>query len=720
MNDLLACLSWFAVKPSRAQRAASVRFAVALCAVGLGLWPHLARAEWHSLTGPLPDHVGQINAIVSPDSSTVVFTADIDTDNVTELYAVAISTTTPIKLNPPLVNGGSVQTARVAVAPDSQTVFYIADQEVDNRNELFSVPIGGGVSTKLNGTLAAGGNVTQFKIDKDTNRIVYMADQETNEVFELWSVPIGGGTAVKLNGALVPGGNVVVFEIDPLSDRVVFSADAETDGKSELYSVPIAGGSVTKLNPPIVLTGGGDSGIGSNFAINPVVPVVVFIAREADARGGRVYSIPTAGGTPQQLSFNLLDTQRILHFLISPFGDRVVFSVGTRVGSTNAFKGTLHSNLIGAGGLADVTDTADPLFGTDNFRFLPDGSRVVYSFQKNAAAPIVLASATPLGVRSTLYSPGVSDPPLFNFVASNNSEWVMYQTSDSGLVRNVRMIPPTGGSFTNHGFGAFQAITPDSNRILYTRFLDAENHTDLFSAQVFGGGERNLSGMGGAGFVIDVRVSPDSKWVVFTAQVDGRHDLRASDGNEAQPPITGLSAANDGPKVVASPVAFTTVITGGEEISYTWDFGDGGSGSGSSTTHVYQQAGVYTATVTATGSANVVTATTTVYIGNAVVEVTDNQYTPQHVTIPHGGTVVWVLKEGVHSVTADDGSFEQPVGSDWPPFVHTFDHIAAASTNAPIAYHCSLHGASMSGTVTVTDVTEGGQNRTLLPLVRNE
>lgn len=681
----------------------------------VGLSPLTALAEWHSLTGTLPAHTGNVNYIISPDSRTVAFAADIDTDDVDELYAVPITGTTPIKLNPPLVEGGDVRSSRIAFSPDSQSVIYLADQEVDNRVEMFSVPAGGGLAAKLNPPLTAGGNVSQFKIDAKNGRIVYVADQETNEVFELWSVPVGGGTSVKLNGAFVTGGNIESFQIDPLSNRVVYSADAETDGKHELYSVPVAGGTTPiKLNPPIVLAGGGDSGICcGDFAVNPIIPVVVFIARETGALGGRVYSIPTAGGIPpNQVSFNLLSTQRLLSFRISPLGDRVIYNIGTRDGSTNAFKGNLYSSLIGGGGNANVTETADPLFGTDNYRILPDGSRVVYSFQNNAAAPARLESATMLGERTPLYVPGPSDAQLSNFDLSPDSDWVMFLTSAGGPEQNIRTIPPTGGGSTGHGLGRYQLITPDSGRIAYTRIVDAQSHNELFSAQIFGGDERNLSGLNETGFVVDVRASQDGAWIAFNTQIDGHYDLRVSDGTEAQPPITALAAANDGPKEVGVPISFTATITGGTQISYTWDFGDGGAGSGITTTHAYAQAGIYTATVQAVSSANSMTATTTVYVGNAVVEVSDNKYTPQDVTIPPGGTVVWVLKEGFHSVTADDGSFEQPAGNDWPPFAHVF--AGAASPHATtVSYHCSVHGLSMSGTVTIVE----GQFKVMLPVV---
>lgn len=691
---------------------------VCACANAQALGAQTARADWHTLTGPLPDYVGSVRFLISPDSRTVAFVAEIDTDNVDDLYSVPLTGTTPIKLNPPLAAGGDVEASRIAFAPDGQTVLYLADQEVDNRTELYRVPVAGGAAVKLTPPPVPGGNVLDFKIDGANDRVVYLADQETNDVYELWSIPLGGGASVKLSGGLVSGGDVGLYELDPLSDRVVFSADAETNGTYELYSVPVTGGAVLKLNPPIALSGGGDAGLYSEWAINPIIPVVVFNARQAGAPGGRIFQIPTAGGDLTQLSFEMLPVQRILGFRISPTGDRVVFNVGTRDGSTNAFKGKLYSNLIGAGQPADVSETPDPLFGTDNFRILPDGSQVVYTFQNNAAAPPRLEAATLLGVRTPLYVPGATDKQLYSFDLSPNSDWVMFETVPNGSQRYIQTISPTGGSPIIHAVGRFSLFSPDSSRLLYTRLADLNGHTDLFSTQIFGGDQRNLSDMGAQGSVGDVRMSADSAWVVFNVQINGRYELRASDGTEAQPPITGLSAANDGPKAVGFPVSFTSVIAGGEGVVYSWDFGDGSSGNGAAPTHAYASSGIYTATLQAASSANTVTTTTSVTVGDAVVEVSNNQYTPQNVTVPPGGTVVWVLKEGNHSVTADDGLFSQPAGTDWPPFKHTFaaSVTAASPSAATIRYHCTVHGQAMFGTVTVAD--GAGPNRALLPIVR--
>ena len=63
---------------------------------------------------------------------------------------------------------------------------YRADQDTDNIIQLYSVPIGGGTSIKLNSTLVSGGGVNDLKISQDSTTVVYRADQDTDGVVELY------------------------------------------------------------------------------------------------------------------------------------------------------------------------------------------------------------------------------------------------------------------------------------------------------------------------------------------------------------------------------------------------------------------------------------------------------------------------------------------------------------------------------------------------------
>ena len=105
-------------------------------------------------------------------------------------------------------------------------VVFVAAQENLDIRELFSVSIEGPASAaiKLSKTMPTGGNVgnapnrTAFAISPDGARVVYMADQDVDETFELYSVPVEGPPAsgVKLNPPLVSGGNAVSNLLDGL------------------------------------------------------------------------------------------------------------------------------------------------------------------------------------------------------------------------------------------------------------------------------------------------------------------------------------------------------------------------------------------------------------------------------------------------------------------------------------------------------------------------
>ncbi len=78
--------------------------------------------------------------------------------------------------------------------------------------------------------------------------------------------------------------------------------------------------------------------------------------------------------------------------------------------------------------------------------------------------------------------------------------------------------------------------------------------------------------------------------------------------------ISGLTAVSDSPTPLGTATHFTATITAGDDVTYTWDFGDGFGGSGAAPTHVYNQTGIYTVTVTAVNPVSTLTVLTTVEV----------------------------------------------------------------------------------------------------------
>jgi len=79
-----------------------------------------------------------------------------------------------------------------------------------------------------------------------------------------------------------------------------------------------------------------------------------------------------------------------------------------------------------------------------------------------------------------------------------------------------------------------------------------------------------------------------------------------------------LIVTNDGPTALGRSTVFTASVATGTDITYTWDFGDGGTGYGTVVTHTYGAADTYTAVVTASNGVSSVTAMTMVEVHHAV------------------------------------------------------------------------------------------------------
>ena len=194
----------------------------------------------------------------SPDSTHVAYVADQDVDGVLELYhATVASPGVTEKLNGPLVAGGSL--CNFAFSPDSQRVAYCADQDTDEVTELYTVALSApGASTKLSPALVAGGDVMAgYQFSADSSFLLYVADQEVDEKIELFRVDVAApGVTTKINGELVADGDVWDFKFRPDGTHAGYVATQEDLAVYELYEVAFDAPAVsTKLSAPMVGAG---------------------------------------------------------------------------------------------------------------------------------------------------------------------------------------------------------------------------------------------------------------------------------------------------------------------------------------------------------------------------------------------------------------------------------------------------------------------------------
>jgi Tol biopolymer transport system component len=331
------------------------------------------------LNDPLVPGGDAIASSISPDGSIVILRAGQISAN-GELYSVPIDgSAPPILLDAPGVDGWGLYASEVA--PDGTRVVYRANARSAENIALFSVPVVGGQAVELNIPLHGDDDVQLTpQITADSSRVVYMTG------YELYSVPIGGGISTKLSPPLAPGFSYVRFdfEISPGGDRVVFRADPEIYEFVKLYSVPVSGGAATELNGPIVA-----GQAVSDFAITPDGSQVVYRADQDSAGTFELYRVAIDGGATSKLSGPLVlggNVVGTLHegpsnhyardaaFEITAAGSRVVYRADQVV--DNLFE--LFSVSIDGGAVTRLGG-GEPGGGTvRSFELSPDSSTAVF------------------------------------------------------------------------------------------------------------------------------------------------------------------------------------------------------------------------------------------------------------------------------------------------------------------------------------------------------
>ncbi len=184
----------------------------------------------------------------TPDSTRLLYAGFCPPGSVfTQLWSVPATgpATAAVSLAGSFTTGGTVQ--GLAISPDSQRVVFSADRLVDERIDLWSVPILGPAAAlvQLNPSLVTNGDVkNSFRISPDSTRVAYIADQISDERFFPYSVPIAGPSteAVTLyQGILMTGGDALDLAFTPDSARVVFRMDLAVDQRFDLYWAPADG-----------------------------------------------------------------------------------------------------------------------------------------------------------------------------------------------------------------------------------------------------------------------------------------------------------------------------------------------------------------------------------------------------------------------------------------------------------------------------------------------
>lgn len=358
---------------------------------------------------------------ISPDSTRVVFAGDLAQVDKLEYWSVPIDgpSASAVRLNTSIPAGTSTSSS-IHISPDSTRVVYTGTYSTASQTELWSVPIAGPASSsrKLNPSVVAGGDVrtNHLEITSDSAYVVFFGDLRVDERLEIWSVPIDGffGDAVRLNPTPVAGGtlhNADPFVISPDGTWLVMHGDLETDGASELWRVPIAGPatSAVKVHPDPVA--GGDVGVG-DYEISPDSEFAVFLGDLVTDGRIELWSAArdAAPETAENLSAGLVTPDDVLDFQIAPDSSRAVF----RGDLVFADKHWLFSHALdGSGGRQFLTAElfSSPDADVDDWTITADSRDVLY--EANPDDPD----------RNELYRRRIADGEDFQHLSDGDPAW---------------------------------------------------------------------------------------------------------------------------------------------------------------------------------------------------------------------------------------------------------------------------------------------------------
>lgn len=464
-----------------------------------------------------------IAANATPANIRAVFIADTVTEGYGELWSSRLSggAIPPTRLSETTADGALRVQSFQLTKSGTRAVFLARLPSNTGPVELYKTFIdGNGAATKISGDIVNLGRVQEFLLSDDSQYAVFLADKDVDQQFELYSVRLDSNELRRISGVPVAGRDVTQFAISPDSSTVTF-VHASSSGKQWMRT-NIAGESAPSVLSP-------------SFSSGAQIPKFAFTSNSdrliylVNRNFSNVYellsvSIVASGGT-SVISSPLVAGGSVRDFAISANSSRVVFLADKeQVGVTE-----LYSTTVTGSSDLKLSGPSTSVANVKSFKISPDSSRVAYT-QSNASGDVrmfssPLTSSSPVAVCSG-FSNGESVAES-DFAFSRNAQHLVFTAGTGPSGSTVRLFSSqfdTGSCIDISGplssgadvVGGSFAITPDSRRVLFLADKHRLTKEDLFSVRIGGGAITKLSGEAtSAAIVSDFEISPNPEYAVF-------------------------------------------------------------------------------------------------------------------------------------------------------------------------------------------------------------
>lgn len=270
---------------------------------------------------PTPVVDGSVESIGGQDQVRfMLFTGDMDTDEVVELYRLDFKTFETEKLSADLPLGADV--GQFGTDRKGRYAVYLAGADVQ---ELHARNLKSGKDEVINAPLSKGETVVRFEVDPKSRRVVHeigpsqIVDGSAPSV--LHATDLKTGAHVQLTGELVAGGQIQSWTIDETGKFLVYVADEDVDEVRELYKADIVNGGSVKLHPDLPAQADIE-----NVRIDPKGRFVAFTRENAADNLSELFVVKLDDGHFSKVHADFEDGGSILDFRFDPKGRVLVWS----------------------------------------------------------------------------------------------------------------------------------------------------------------------------------------------------------------------------------------------------------------------------------------------------------------------------------------------------------------------------------------------------------